>query len=358
MQIGCPKERKVEEFRIALTPTGVSTLVSDGHEIVIETGAGDGAGFSDYDYRAAGATIGKVEDVWAADLVVKVKEPIDSEYQYLSRDTLLFCYLHLAAVPKLADELVKRKVTSIAFETITGPGGSLPLLKPMSIIAGRLAVQVGAGHLQKDAGGAGVLLSGAPGVPPGHVVVIGCGTAGDAAIRTAVGMGARVTAVDVNPTVLTRIEREYAGRVETLMDDPVRLAETLRTTDLLVGAVLVPGAKAPQVVSREMVKDMGKNTVIVDIAVDQGGCIETTRPTTHEEPTYIEEDVIHYAVTNMPSLVSRTSTLALSSVTLPVLRRIAKDPDEALSDAGIRLGLTTHDGSIVHPAVKAALAKK
>jgi alanine dehydrogenase len=357
MRIGCPRERKAEEFRVALTPHAVAELRKAGHDVLLETGAGTGAGFSDDAFSRAGARIAATEaEVFACDLVIKVKEPIAEEYALLRAETVLFCYLHLAAVPALADELLKRRVTAIAFETITADDGSLPLLMPMSMAAGRLAVQIGATCLQKEQGGKGLLLAGLPGVPPAHVLILGAGTVGRAALQSAVGLGARVTVVDRNPAVLQNLDAIYAGRIETLTPTEESLTIAVRSADLVIGAVLIPGAKAPRLVTRKMVKSMEAGSVIVDVSVDQGGCIETTRVTSHHAPTYVEEGVVHYAVPNMPSLVSRTTTQALSNATLPVLLALAQGVGLALQDRHIHAGLTTDGGAIVHPKVAEALA--
>lgn len=356
MRIGCPRERKTDEFRVALTPEGAAELVRDGHEVRVETGAGAGAGFGDEAYVAAGAEVAPdLAAVYAAELVVKVKEPVAEEYSLLREATALFCYLHLAAVPELAKVLVRERVTAIAFETIAAPGGTLPLLAPMSMVAGRLAVQVGATTLQKDHGGKGVLLSGLPGVPPAHVVIFGGGSVGQSALRVAVGMGARVTLVDINPGVLARIDAAYPGRIETLAGPHDWIEKAVADADLLIGAVLVPGALAPKVVTRKMIAAMSPGSVAVDVSVDQGGCFETTRATTHRHPTYVEEGVVHYAVANMPSLTARTSTLGLANATFPVLRRLAADFEETLHDPYVHEGLTTRAGVIVHPRVAEAL---
>lgn len=366
MRIGCPRERKDDEFRVALIPSHVRALVSLGHTIVVERGAGLGSGFEDAQYAAAGAILSDgLEDVYGSDLVIKVKEPVPEEYPYLRKETLLFAFLHLAAAPELAHVLLRQKVTAIAFETITGPGGTLPLLIPMSTVAGRLAVQAGATALQRDRGGKGVLLSGVPGVPPAHVVILGAGTVGRSALQMAVGLGARVTVIDVSSAALREVDGRYAGRVETLLVTPETgavsegvFARRVVSADLLIGAVLVPGARAPKLVSRALLRQMEPGSVVVDVSVDQGGCFETTQPTTHHAPTYVEEGVIHYAVANMPSIVARTSTLGLAAVTFPVLKKLVAT-NAVLStlraDADLRNGLTTFDGAIVRPEVAASL---
>jgi alanine dehydrogenase len=356
MRIGCPKERKVEEYRVGLTPAGVKALTQDGHEVRVETGAGDGCGFADALYTQAGAQlVASAAEAYDADLVIKVKEPIAAEYELLREEGMLFAFLHLAAVPELAQALQRRRVTAVAFETITSPDGTLPLLAPMSMVAGRLAVQAGATALQRNHGGKGVLLPGLPGVPPAHVVIIGGGMAGRSALQMAVGAGARVTLLDINPAALRHLDAQYAGRVETATASAENLERLVPHADLLIGAVLIPGARAPHLVSRAVIAKMEPGSVAVDVSVDQGGCFETTRPTTHRDPTYVEAGVVHYAVTNMPSIVARTSTLGLADVTLPILRRLARDPAQALADKHIGDGVNVRGGKIVHPAVAAAL---
>jgi alanine dehydrogenase len=356
MLIGCPRERKADEYRVGLTPGGVKLLHVNGHTVRIEAGAGVGSGYSDRSYREAGAEIaGTLAEIYAADIVIKVKEPIPEEYPLLNSKTLLFCYLHLAAIPQLADVLVKQQVTAVAFETITADDGSLPLLTPMSMVAGRLAVQVGAACLQKDHGGKGILLPGLPGVHPGRVVIIGGGVVGHAALQVAVGFGARVTVLDTNAATLRHLDTIFSGRIETVVATPDNIADVVQESDLLIGAVLVPGAKAPKVVTRAMLATMEPGSVAVDVAVDQGGCFETTKPTTHSRPTYVEEGVIHYAVANMPSIVSRTSTIGLANATFPVLLRLAANPVSALREPHIANGLMSTGGAIVHPKVAEAL---
>ncbi len=356
MRIGCPRERKTDEFRVALTPDAVAALRADGHEVILERGAGLGAGLRDEAYEAAGARIGDEEAVWGAELVVKVKEPIPDEYARLRRETLLFCFLHLAAVPRLAQVLVDQRVTAVAFETVTDADGSLPLLTPMSMVAGRLSVQVGATAMQKNHGGRGLLLSGLPGVPRAHVVILGAGVVGRSAMQMAIGLGARVSVLDIQPAVLRDVDLHAGGRVESVFASAPNVARYVAMADLLIGAVLVPGARAPHLVSRETLRMMAPGSVAVDVAVDQGGCFETTRPTTHREPTYVEDEVIHYAVANMPSITARTSTLALVDAVLPWLRVLAADPEGALrSHAGLREGLTTWNGAVVHPRVAESL---
>ncbi len=326
---------------------------------MVERGAGASAGFSDTEYRAAGATmVASAEKVWgAADLVLKVKEPMPEEYERLRGGQTLFTYLHLAAGAELARVLMRKQVLGIAYETVEGADGQFPLLKPMSQIAGRLSIQIGAYFLQTQHGGSGVLLGGIPGTMPGHVVVVGAGNSGAHAVQMAVGMGARVTALDVDPRKLEALDAEYRGRVVTLMSNPGNIERAVEDADLLIGAVLIPAAKAPTVVTRKMVARMRPGSVIVDIAIDQGGCIETVRPTSHEEPVYRESGVIHYAVPNMPALVGRTSTLALTQATEPyVAMLVERGVERALEEhPGLARGVNTRGGEVVYEAVARAL---
>jgi alanine dehydrogenase len=356
--VGVPKEIKVGERRVALTPEGARTLRSNGARVVIERGAGEGSGFPDDEYAAAGATLVDRATVFSAsDLIVKVKEPVDDEPELLHAGQTLFCYLHLAAAGDLARRLLGRGLIAVAYETVQAPDGSLPLLMPMSQITGRLAVQVGAALLQSDHGGRGVLLGGVPGVPAGTVVVLGAGSVGSHAVQIAVGLGARVIAVDRSPVALAALDRAYHGRVETLVGSAHAIAEVVAAADLVVGAVLVPGARAPVVVSRPMVEAMAPGSVIVDVAVDQGGCVATTRPTTHEAPTYVEAGVLHYAVTNMPALAPRTATRALTNVTLPYVQALASRGSLAAlrADPALARGLTIWDNHLVSAPTAAAL---
>jgi len=360
MRIGVPKEIRESEFRVGLTPAGVRTLCGGGHRVLVEAGAGEGSGFSDAEYAEQGAEIvGSAADVWElADLVVKVKEPLPPEYGYFRDGLVLFTFLHLAADPALARELAARGVTAIAYETIRLPDGSLPLLTPMSVVAGRLAVQEGARFLESFHGGRGVLLGGVPGVPPADVFILGGGAVGASAARIAVGMGARVTVIEKNPDRMRYLEDVFHGRVATLMSNPHHIAQAVRKADLLIGAVLVPGARAPKLVTEEMVKTMKKGAVIVDVAVDQGGSIETIdRATTHRDPVYVRHGVIHYAVANMPGAVPRTSTLALTNATLPYVQEIAgKGLARALQDnVPLRGGVNVTGGFVTHPAVAEAV---
>ncbi|WP_402465423.1 alanine dehydrogenase [Isoptericola aurantiacus] len=358
MDIAVPQEVKNHEDRVAITPAGVHELVTRGHTVHVQAGAGRGAGIEDAQYAAEGARlVDGAAATWAAgEMVLKVKEPVDSEYDHLRPGQVLFTYLHLAADKALTEELLARRVTAIAYETVQTAGGSLPLLAPMSEVAGRLATQVGAATLQNAAGGRGVLLGGVPGVAAGHVVVIGAGTSGMNAARVAVGMGARVTLLDTDVDVLRAADRELGGRVQTLTSNRLSLREAVLEADLVVGAVLVPGAKAPVLVPNELVAQMRPGAVLVDIAIDQGGCFADSRPTTHDRPTYPVHDTVFYCVANMPGAVPRTSTYALTNVTLPYAVALADAGwREALrADAALARGLSTHDGRVVHPAVAAA----
>ncbi|MEW6214849.1 MAG: alanine dehydrogenase, partial [Nitrospirota bacterium] len=324
MIIGIPKEIKPEENRVAIVPGGVETLVHKGHEVIIEKEAGIGSGFSDEEYTRAGAKIAiRREDIFAeADLILKVKEPLPEEYKLLRAGQILFTYFHLAASEKLTLNLLKRKIVGIAYETVQTEDGFLPLLAPMSEIAGRMAPQEGAKYLEKPFGGRGILLGGVAGVPPANVVILGGGTVGYNATRIALGMGASVTVLDINPRKLIRIDEIFQGRVTTMIADNYNLRMVVSYADLLIGAVLVPGAKAPKLISREMLKTMRPGAVLLDVSIDQGGCAETSRPTTHSHPIYEEEGIIHYAVANMPGAVPRTSTRALTLNTFPYVLEI------------------------------------
>ncbi|MEZ5499905.1 MAG: alanine dehydrogenase [Steroidobacteraceae bacterium] len=358
MLIGVPKEIKVHEYRVGLTPSGVHELTAGGHAVLIETGAGGGIGLVDDDYRHAGAKIASTAaEVFArADMVVKVKEPQPVEYRMLRAGQLLFTYLHLAADKEQAQGLMASGATAIAYETVTAVDGSLPLLVPMSEVAGRMSVQVGATCLQKANGGFGVLLGGVPGVTPAKVVVIGGGVSGTQAAEMAMGLGADVTVLDRSLSRLRELAAIHGNRLKTVYSTTRAIAHLSRDADLVIGAVLVAGAAAPKLLTREMVKNMKKGAVLVDIAIDQGGCFETSRPTTHAEPTYVVDDVVHYCVTNMPGAVPRTSTFALTNATLPYVRRLADRALAALrDDVGLAAGLNVHAGAIAHPAVAAAL---
>jgi alanine dehydrogenase len=325
MRIGVPKEIKPQEYRVALTPAGVRELAQTGHEVLVEAGAGVGSAFTDDAYERAGASIGSVDDVWRrSELVLKVKEPIPPEYSRLREDLTVFTYLHIAADEPLTRALVGSGVTAIAYETVETDRGALPLLAPMSEIAGRLAPQAGAHHLEKPKGGRGVLLGGVAGVVPGRVVVIGGGMVGYNAAVIALGMGARVTILERSVERMRYLEQILSGRVTLLMSSSLQIEESIRDADLVIGAVLIPGALAPKLVTREMLREMKEASVFVDVAIDQGGCAETSRPTTHDDPVYTVEGVIHYCVANMPGAVPITSTRALTNVTLPYVEEIVE----------------------------------
>jgi alanine dehydrogenase len=358
MRIGVPKEIKADEKRVAMTPSGVAVLVSHGHQVVVERSAGVGSGIPDRDYGVAGAALTSASEVWRrAEMIVKVKEPLASEYRFLRPDLIVFTYLHLAASRSLARELARRGVAAIAYETIQLDDGSLPLLAPMSEIAGRLAVQVGAWCLESQNGGSGVLLSGASGVRPANVVVLGGGIAGSNACQVAVGMGARVAVIERAPTRLRYLHDILDGHLTTLMSNRANIEEEVRSADLVIGTVLVAGAKAPRLISRKMVRTMRPGSAIVDVSIDQGGCVETARPTTHRKPIYVEERVVHYAVTNMPGIVPHTSTFALTNATFQYALALAdRGLPRALSeDPALRRGVNVLGGKITHAGVAEAL---
>lgn len=356
MIVGVPKEIKDNEYRVALTPFGAEALVRAGHRVLVQAGAGEGSGFSDDEYRRAGAeVVADAAEAWAAELVVKVKEPQPAEYQYLREGLILFAFLHLAAAPELARQLVERGVTAIAYETVRLPDGSLPLLAPMSAIAGRMAPQIAAQYLTRVYGGRGKLLAGVPGVAPARVVVLGAGTVGTNATRIALGMGAQVTLLDRNLERLRRLDLALGGRAVTMASSPAAIAEAVRHADAVIGAVLVPGGRAPILVTEAMVAAMQPGAVIIDVAVDQGGCVETIRPTTHSDPVYTVHGVLHYGVTNMPAAVPRTATMALCDATLPYVLRLAEHEGDIFADEALELGVNTYQGVIIHAAVAAAL---
>jgi alanine dehydrogenase len=359
MLIGVPKEIKDRENRIGVVPGGVAQLVAAGHKVIIQKGAGLGAGIPDEKFIAAGAEIvGTKEDIWGrAEMVMKVKEPIKDEYALMRDGQILYTYLHLAAVPDLARELVNRKVSAVAYETIELSNGSLPLLTPMSEVAGRMAVQVGAQCLQKHNGGKGLLLGGVPGVKRGRVTIIGGGVVGINSAKMAVGLGADVTIMDVNAARLAYLDDVFGNNVTTLMSNPENITNAVRESDLVVGAVLITGAKAPMLVSRKEVASMEPDSVVVDVAIDQGGCIETIRPTTHSDPVYKAEGVLHYGVTNIPGDVPKTSTYALTNVTIKYALELAnRGLARALEqNESLRKGLNTHAGKVTHKAVAEAL---
>ena len=354
MEIGVPKETKDQEYRVGLSPTSARSLVERGHLVFVETGAGAGSGFSDQDYGLAGATIvPSARDAWNRDLVIKVKEPLVAEYDSLQKGQLLFTYLHLAADRRLTEHLLHSGATAIAYETVELPDKRLPLLAPMSVIAGRLSVQFGARYLERQQGGRGVLLGGVPGVSPGRVVVLGGGVVGTEAARMAVGMGARVQILDVNVDRLSYLETLFGSRVELLYSTSSQVEATVPDADLLIGAVLVPGRRPPVLVDRALVHRMRPGSVIVDVAVDQGGCIETVRPTSHSHPTYVEAGVVHYGVPNMPGAVPWTATQALNNSTLPYILKLADYGSAALDkDPMLAKGLNVQNHHLIHPAVQ------
>ncbi len=361
MNIGVPKEIKNQEYRVGLTPGGVRELVGYGHRVLVETGAGAGIGVSDADYQHAGAIVlAQAEAIFAeADMIVKVKEPQPIECQFLRPGQIIFTYLHLAADLALAERLMNAGVVAIAYETITDHKGGLPLLQPMSEIAGRMSIQVGATALEKTHGGAGVLLPGVPGVPPGHVVIIGGGVVGTQAARVALGLGAQVTVLDKSLVRLAELDAHYGARLQTLYSTTENLENILIGADLVIGAVLIPGASAPKLVRRDMLAHMRPGSVLVDVAIDQGGCFETSRATTHDQPTYIVDNIVHYAVANMPGAVPNTSTYALTHATLPYIIRLANLGwrDAARQDPHLSAGINICKGQIKHPAVAGALGK-
>ncbi len=355
MIIGVPREIKDHEARVGITPAGVKALTEAGHKVLVETNAGALSSFPDEEYQNAGAEIvGDAGYAWSkAEMVVKVKEPIEKEYAYFRDGLVLFTYLHLAPIPGLTNKLLDAKVIGIAYETVRDRQNTLPLLTPMSEVAGRMSVQVGASYLEKEKGGRGILLGGVPGVPPAHVSVIGGGVVGTNAAKIALGMGAKVTLIDLNLNRLREIDDIFGGRVYTLASNSYNIAHATREADLVIGGVLIPGATAPKIVTREMVSRMKKGAVIVDVAIDQGGCVETARPTSHSDPSYTVDGVVHYCVTNMPGAVPHTSTLALTNATFPYVLRIATlGAKEALRrDAGFAEGLNTWGGKLTYKGV-------
>ena len=355
MKVGLPKEIKDNEYRVGLTPAGVRALTDAGHNVFVETRAGEGSGFENALYERAGATIlNSADEIWATgDMIVKVKEPIAPEYPRMRENQLLFTYLHLAPELELTKQLLDKKVTGVAYETITDKRGRLPLLTPMSEVAGRMAVQVGATYLEKMNGGRGILLGGVPGVPAANVVIIGGGVVGTEAAKMAVGLGAKVTIIDRNLDRLRELDDIFLSKVQTLASSRYAIEEAISHADLLIGGVLIPGAAAPKLVTREMLKLIPNGAVLVDVAVDQGGCFETTRATTHSNPTYYEEGVLHYCVANMPGAVPRTSTFALTNATLPYALNLANKGFEAAiaEDSGLKEGVNTYAGKLTYEAV-------
>ena len=355
MIIGVPKEIKDNEARVGVTPAGVKALTEAGHDVLVETQAGAQSGFPDEEYQNAGAEmVGEAGYVWGkSEMVVKVKEPVESEYVFFREGLVLFTYLHLAPLPALTDKLLESKMIGIAYETVRDRRGTLPLLTPMSEVAGRMSVQVGATYLEKERGGRGILLGGVPGVPPAHVTILGGGIVGTNAARIALGFGAKTTLIDMNLNRLRELEDVFGGRLYTLASNSYNIAQATREADLVIGGVLIPGATAPKLVTREMVSRMKPGAVIVDVAIDQGGCVETARPTSHSNPSYKVDGVVHYCVTNMPGAVPHTSTLALTNSTFPYLVRLANlGAREALKqDAGLAEGLNTWLGTLTYRGV-------
>src|SRR6266516_473028 len=360
--IGLPKEIKDNEYRVGLTPAGVRALSDAGHRVLVEKNAGVGSGFDDELYARAGASIvQKADDVWGeGEMIVKVKEPIAPEYPRMREGQLLFTYLHLAPDLELTKQLLERKVAGIAYETITDRRGTLPLLTPMSEVAGRMAIQVGAHYLEKMSGGRGILLGGVPGVPAARVDIIGGGVVGTNAAKIAVGMGAHVTIIDNNLDRLRELDDIFLSKIATLASSAYMIHDAVAQADLIIGAVLVPGAAAPRLVTRNMLKDVPNGAVIVDVAVDQGGCIETTHPTTHSNPTYYVEGVLHYSVANMPGAVPRTSTFALTNATLPYALKLANHGflEAIANDTGLKAGVNTYDGKLTYEAVAISQGKE
>src|SRR5271167_153727 len=358
MIIGVPKEVKDHESRVGVTPAGVKSLVEAGHKVLVEQNAGALSAFPDEEYQAAGAEIvGGAHDVWRlAEMVVKVKEPVEKEYRHFREGLVLFTYLHLAPLAALTDALLANKVTGIAYETVRDRAGTLPLLTPMSEVAGRMSVQVGAAYLEKEHGGRGVLLGGVPGVPPGNVVILGGGIVGTNAAKIALGLGAIVTLIDLNLNRLRELDDIFGGRLYTVASNSYNVARACCEADLVIGGVLIPGAAAPKIVTKAMVSKMKKGAVIVDVAIDQGGCIETAHPTTHSNPSYEVNGVVHYCVTNMPAAVPNTSTLALTNATFPYVMKLAQQgaATAIADDKGIAEGVNTYEGILTYGAVAAA----
>jgi alanine dehydrogenase len=357
MIIGVPKEIKDNEYRVAITPGGVRQLAESGHRIWIERDAGAGSGFSDAQYQAAGGTIVPTNaDAWGAGLVIKVKEPQPSEYGFMRPDLALFTYLHLAAGESLTREMARSGITGIAYETVESPDGHLPLLTPMSEVAGRMAIQIGAHYMEKMSGGRGKLMGGVPGVRPADVVIIGAGTVGTNAAQVALGMGAHVILIDINLDRLRYLHEVMGGRLTTLSSNPLNIAQAVQRADLLVGAVLIKGARAPRLVTRQMIGTMAPRSVVIDVAVDQGGCVETSHPTTHSDPTFLVDEVIHYCVANMPGAVPRTSTYALSNATLPYIVKLANlGTQEAIRTIpALAKGVNTYKTQVTYASVAEA----
>ncbi len=362
MIIGVPTEVKTREYRVGMIPAGVRMLVARGHQVLVQIGAGLGSGISDEAYRVAGAElVDSADAVWSrAGMIFKVKEPLPEEYGRMREGQILYTYLHLAAAPKLGEEMLRRGVSGVAYETIELEDGRLPLLQPMSAVAGRMSIQVAATYLEKERGGKGILLGGVPGVRRGRVVIIGGGIVGQNAARMAIGLGALVNILDINPDTLAYVDDIYQGRVNTLYSDPVSIEESVSRADVVIGAVLVAGARAPKLVTEAMIKKMEAGSVIVDVAVDQGGCIETCHPTTHDDPTFSVHGVVHYCVANMPGAVAHTSTFALNNATLAYGVRIADQGIVAAAngDRALARGLNTYQGKVTHKAVASAVGSE
>jgi alanine dehydrogenase len=355
--VGVPRETKTREYRVGMTPAGVRSLTSRGHRVLVERGAGEGSAIADGEYVAQGAAIvDSAADAWGADMVVKVKEPLPSEHDYFRKDLILLTFLHLAAEPELTRKLAQSGVAAVAYETIQVADGSLPLLRPMSEVAGRMAVQVGATCLEKERGGKGVLLGGVPGTRRGRVAILGGGVVGRNAATIAVGMGAQVTVLDIRADTMAYLEDVFGGAIETLYSNPTNIEESVARADLVVGAVLVTGAAAPKLVTEQLVRVMEKGSVIVDVAVDQGGCIETCRPTNHDQPTYEVHGVVHYCVPNMPGAVPKTSTYGLTNVTIPYALKVAELGLAAAvrADDALVLGVNTYGGHVTYEPVALA----
>ena len=356
MIVGVPKEIKVREFRVGMVPAGVRALTESGHKVLVETGAGMGSGIPDSEYTRVGAEmVASADEVWKrAQMIVKVKEPIAPEYARMQEGQIVYTYFHLAGVdPELTRTLVKKKVAAVAYETLQLEDGSLPLLRPMSEVAGKMSIQVGAASLEKERGGKGILLGGVPGVRRGRVAILGGGTVGTCAAKIAVGMGAEVTVLDVNQNQLAYLDDVFLGRITPLMSDTETIAKTVREADLVVGGVLITGGKAPKLVTEALIREMSPGSVVVDVAVDQGGCIETCRPTTHDNPTYVIHGVVHYCVANMPGAVPQTSTYALTNVTRPYAKKIAGLGlvDAVRQDAALARAVNTYGGHVTYEAV-------
>jgi len=357
MKIGIPKEIKSQEERVGSTPDGVASLVKAGHQVFVETKAGMGSGYTDEQYVAAGATISNVDAVWDCEMIIKVKEPLEAEYKYFKENQIIYTYLHLAANKKLTEVLLQSKTIGIGYETMVGPNGGLPLLFPMSEIAGRMAVQVGAHFLEEPHQGKGLLLSGVPGVRRGNVAIIGGGTVGINAAKIAIGMGANVTILDINANRLAEIENIFDGKIQTLMSNHQNIAKSVEHADLVIGAVLIPGAMTPKLVTEEMIESMEPGSVVVDIPIDQGGLFETSvKATTHENPVYVTHGVVHYTVANIPGAVPKTATEALSGVTIPYAVKIANvGVEKAIENSTIKTGVNTYHGKLTEKAVANSL---